>query len=88
MCIRDSVNTTIATHDMFEGNFKVSKRLVIVNKGETVIKMHYPYLKQGIAVTVLGIIFLIILVIAPWSMVSHSKDDDGIDKKESKEKNN
>ncbi len=84
----NNVNTTIATHDMFEGNFKVSKRLVIVNKGETVIKMHYPYLKQGIAVTVLGIIFLIILVIAPWSMISYSKDDDGIDKKESKEKNN
>ena len=40
---------------MFTGNFTERNRLVFVNKGRTEIRMHYPYLVQGILVSVLGI---------------------------------
>lgn len=71
----DNVNTTIATHDIFTGNYRVSGRLVYVNKGNTIIKMHYPYLKQGITMSILGIIFLITLIIAPWSRILSSEEE-------------
>lgn len=51
----DNVNTALAVHDMFTGNFTERNRLVFVNKGRTEIRMHYPYLVQGILVSVLGI---------------------------------
>jgi len=51
----DNVNTALAVHDMFTGSFTERNRLVFVNKGRTEIRMHYPYLVQGILVSVLGI---------------------------------
>ncbi|MBO4450616.1 MAG: hypothetical protein J5777_08510, partial [Clostridiales bacterium] len=51
----DNVNTSLAVHDIFKGNFTERNRLVFVNKGKTEIGMHYPYLVQGILMSVLGL---------------------------------
>lgn len=53
----DNVCTTLAWQDIFEpDNGAYSKNhLTYVNKGKTVIKLHYPYLWQGLTVTVLGL---------------------------------
>ena len=47
----DGVNTTIAVHDMFEGDFEVLNRLVYVDSGTTKISMHYPYFWMGTSLT-------------------------------------
>ena len=52
----DNVNTSLAVHDIFKGNFTERNRLVYVNKGTTEIGMHYPYLVQGILMSAFGIL--------------------------------
>lgn len=54
----DNVNTSLAVHDIFKGNFTERNRLVYVNKGTTEIGMHYPYLVQGIIMSVFGVLVL------------------------------
>ena len=54
----DNVNTTLAVHDIFKGNYKERNRLVYVDKGRTEIYMHYPYPVQSILMSVLGIALL------------------------------
>lgn len=53
----NTVNTSIAFHDIFESNKGVfdKRNLMYVNEGETFITMEYPYFWQGIAVTVIGL---------------------------------
>ena len=51
-----NVNTSLAWHDIFEGDFETLNRLVYVDEGTTVITMHYPYLKTGIAVSFAGVL--------------------------------
>ena len=51
----DNVNTTLAVHDMFKGNFTERNRLVYVGQGKTEIRMSYPYPVQSILMSVLGI---------------------------------
>lgn len=62
----DHVNTTIATHDIFEGDFYVKNRMVYVHRGKTLIKMHYPYLLQGCLLSIGGLVLLIILAFQPF----------------------
>ena len=59
----EGVNTTIAFQDnfVFNDSLKKENNLLIVTKKYTEIKLVYPYLKQGILVTVLGIIGILIL---------------------------
>ena len=54
----DNVNTALAVHDIFKGNYKERNRLVYVDKGRTEIYMNYPYPVQSILMSVLGIALL------------------------------
>ncbi len=51
----DGVNTSLAIHDMFSGNFSSRNRLIFTDRGTTEISMHYPYLIQGILMSVAGV---------------------------------
>lgn len=52
----DNVNTTLAYHDIFVGEgINNDFNLLKVNKGKTVITMKYPYLWEGILVSVIGL---------------------------------
>lgn len=53
----DEVNTTIAYQDIFSSERFLSKQnnLLVVDKGTTEIKMNYPYLWQGLAVSAGGL---------------------------------
>lgn len=57
----DEVNTTIAYHDMFEASQPIESHshLVQVNKGKTEITLHYPYFKQGMALSLVGLLLVI-----------------------------
>ena len=52
----EGVNTSLAVHDVFKGNFTEKNRLVYVGKGTTEIGMHYPYLVQGVLMSAFGIL--------------------------------
>lgn len=59
---RDDVNTTLAYHDIFESEQEIRSvnHLLRVDKGITTITMSYPYLKQGVAMTLAGIVIMIL----------------------------
>ena len=59
----DNVNTSLAVHDIFKGDFTGRNRLVFVNHGRTEIKMHYPYLLQGILMSLAGLAEVIVFSI-------------------------
>lgn len=62
----DNVNTTLAFLDAYKSNNLIWGRnsLLYVNKGETKIKITYPYLFQGIVVSLIGItIFIIVFIV-------------------------
>ncbi len=59
----DNVNTSLASHDIFEGDFRTFNRLVFVDKGETTITYSYPYLIQGILVTLAGVAIAVVMVV-------------------------
>ena len=69
----DNVNTSLAVHDMFTGNFTERNRLIFVNKGSTEINMHYPYLIPSILVSVLGV--AIVAVCAVFIRPRGKKED-------------
>ena len=48
---------------IFEGDFRTFNRLVFVDKGETTITYSYPYLIQGILVTLAGVAVAAVMVI-------------------------
>ena len=53
---KDFVNTSLAYHDIFQSRQEISKEhaLTVVRHGVTVIRMKYPYLKQGILISLTG----------------------------------
>jgi uncharacterized membrane protein len=59
---KDDVNTTLAYHDLFDGTEGVHDdfHLTVVGKGTTTLPLSYPYLWQGVAVSALGIAFLVV----------------------------
>ena len=62
----DNVNTTLSyISDIFycEDEYSSENNLVVVDKGRTVIRIKYPYMVQGIIVSVIGFILLIGLLI-------------------------
>ena len=59
----DNVNTSLAEHDIFEGNIRSFNRLVFVDKGETTITYSYPYLIPGILVTLAGVAIAVVMVV-------------------------
>lgn len=58
---QNNVNTGLAYLDSFaiEQDAKEENHLLIVNKGVTKIKFTYPYFKQGVLLSVVGMIGLI-----------------------------
>lgn len=54
----DDVDTTLARQDIFESEqaFREKNNLIYVDKGETVITLHYPYFWQGCAVSAAGVL--------------------------------
>lgn len=61
---KDHVNTSLAYHDMFGGRQKTSREhnLLVVRHGVTVIRMKYPYLWQGILMTLAGLVGYVLLI--------------------------
>ena len=66
----DNVNTTLAYHDIFRSFSDITSKnnLLYVDKGTTVIKMKYPYLWQGAAVSIAGLILLV-----AWMIVKNKR---------------
>ena len=54
----DNVNTTIAWQDNFssEQNIREAINLLVVDKGRTVITIHYPYFGTAAAVSAVGLV--------------------------------
>ena len=52
----DNVNTTISRKDIFHSTkeYEIEQNLIVVQPGRTVITMKYPYLYQGLFVTLIG----------------------------------
>ena len=61
----DNVCTTLAWHDIFDADngAYTKNHLTFVKKGKTVIKLHYPYLWQGIVITVIGLVASVIFIL-------------------------
>ena len=59
---RDNVNTSIADHDIFNGDYKAFNRLVYVNSGYTTITYKYPYLWQGSLLSLSGVAVIAVMV--------------------------
>ncbi len=61
----DNVDTTLAYHNIFGKSSGITSRnnLLYVNKGTTVIKLKYPYLWQGAAVSIAGTVLLVVWMI-------------------------
>lgn len=60
----NNVNTSLAYHDIFESNKGVYSRrnLMYVNEASTYITMEYPYFKQGMIITGLGLLVSIFFI--------------------------
>ena len=54
----DNVNTSIADHDIFTGDYKSFNRLIFVDSGTTEITYDYPYLLESALMSLAGIIVL------------------------------
>lgn len=59
----DGVNTSVADHDIFEGDYESFNRLVYVDSGTTEITFKYPYLVQGLIMTFAGVLVTGVMVI-------------------------
>ena len=72
---KDQINTGISFHDIFLSGQKIENdnNLLIVNSGETDIIYAYPYLKEGIVLTLIGIICFVSLLILNCSYFIHHK---------------
>lgn len=70
----DHVNTTLAYHDIFESEQKIQMKhhLTEVDHGVTVIHFRYPNLKQGLLLTIAGLIGT--LLFAWWMYRKYAKD--------------
>lgn len=62
----DDVNTTLAYHDIFtsDQDIEMKNHLTYVNKGHTVIDLHYPYFWQGLGLTMLGLVLSVIFIVS------------------------
>lgn len=60
----DGVNTSLAYHDIFQSDRKLTEKnqLTYVGKGTTVITLHYPYLWEGLGMTVAGVLLSVAFI--------------------------
>lgn len=68
---KNNVNTTVAFLDAYKSNSPIyaKQNLLNVNKGETKIKVTYPYLFQGIAVSAIGLLGFAFFIIYIYKRV-------------------
>ena len=59
----DNVNTSVADHDIFEGNYRSFNNLVFVDSGTTDITYGYPYLLQSCLVSFAGILIAAVMAV-------------------------
>ena len=61
---KDSVNTSLAYHDIFESRQGISREhaLTVVRHGVTVIHMRYPYLAQGTILSLVGLLGYLLFI--------------------------
>lgn len=61
---KDDVNTTIAYLDAYKSSSKIytSENLLNVENGQTVVNVTYPYLYQGIVVSIIGVLGMSVLL--------------------------
>jgi uncharacterized membrane protein len=69
----DQVNTTLSYIDIFQSDQDIhtTNNLISVNAGTTVIRMKYPHVEKGLAVTAIGIILAILSFISMRSRKEH-----------------
>lgn len=55
---RENVNTTIAYQDIFESDQEIAEEnnLLVLKEKNAIIRMHYPMFKEGMVVSILGLI--------------------------------
>lgn len=75
----DNVNTTLAMHDIFDTEQEISEQnhMLCVNKGTTVIQLHYPYLLEGCLVTAVGLVLsaVFLYVTRKWDRKEREKQE-------------
>lgn len=61
----DNVNTAVAYHDIFDENTGIycKNHLTYVNQGETVITLHYPYLWEGLCISLAALIATVLFLV-------------------------
>lgn len=71
----DGVNTTLAYHDIFGSSQRIEKKhgLTYVDAGTTVIGMEYPYLLEGGALSVIGVVLTILFL--RWVKLYYDKEN-------------
>ena len=71
----EQVNTGIGFHDMFLSNQKIENdnNLLKIDSGETDILYSYPYLKEGVVLTLIGIIFFIFMLALNYRYFENNK---------------
>lgn len=54
----DNVNTTLAWHDIFQSDHPIRDdfNLLTVDRGTTVLQMHYPYFWEGLGISIAGLV--------------------------------
>ncbi len=65
-CEENGVNTALAWHNSFNTTSEIyaANNLTYINSGQTVIEVTYPHFAEGAAVSVAGVICLILLCVA------------------------
>jgi len=64
----DNANTTFGYQDIFTSDreFKNINHLVVVQRGLTEIELHYPHLKEGVLIGLLGLLAVALLYRSLW----------------------
>ena len=65
---RDNANTTFGYQDIFSSDreLKNVNHLVVVQRGLTEIELHYPHLKEGVLIGLLGLLAVALLYRSLW----------------------
>ena len=62
---KDDVNTTVAYYDAYKGSQEIYSKnnLTYVKAGTTIIKITYPYMYEGLAVSGAGLVITVIFLV-------------------------
>ena len=81
----ENTNTALAYYDIFQPDREIAVDwyLVSVGKGTTVIRLQYPYLKQGMIVSLVGIILILLFL---WGISKYDMKRNDENEEHAKEK--